>query len=342
MDDSAFDKLTRSFALPSRRAIFSALGAALFPALFDDGGEDARAKPKRGRSGNRGHDADAVQASGKKGKKKGKGKKKKKKKGGGGQAPPDEANFVRPSCTRDGLGCAAGEGLYGPCCGCCSEGGTCQPGTTTAACGLVGASCDICVDRAGMICQNRRCCIPNYLPCSGDNDECCDNVCLIVEGGMVCCPEGQSCSSTSGWSCCEPGQRCDDEKGCVCNEEDCKALQGCCQDGHCAPGGDDNACGVDGKACKNCLPDGRCVGGQCVTSTCPPQCPEGMSCCQALGKCTDTGFTLCPHPNGSGKIINCPPGWICCYDFSDGSNNCSSDGSCGHGYTRLSEIDCSA
>src|SRR5687767_5201106 len=41
MDESTFDHLIRSFALPSRRAVFSALGAALVPALFADGDEDA-------------------------------------------------------------------------------------------------------------------------------------------------------------------------------------------------------------------------------------------------------------------------------------------------------------
>src|SRR5687767_2422162 len=162
MDESIFDQLTRSFALPSRRAVFSALGAAIVPALFaQDGSDDAHATPKRGK---RRQDAAAVRATGKKGKKKGK-KKKKKKKGGKGREPVCTEELgseaacepLKPLCWLDGASCTSDL----PCCGCCDEGGTCQHGDTIQACGgPMGGICDICVDHPQMVCQDRSCCIP--------------------------------------------------------------------------------------------------------------------------------------------------------------------------------------
>lgn len=75
--------------------------------------------------------------------------------------------------------------------GCCAE-ETCQPGTTSAACGSGGATCAICNQE--QVCRNQACgpiCIPNGDTCEpGEQNGCCSGACCGGEGKPVCCQPG--------------------------------------------------------------------------------------------------------------------------------------------------------
>jgi hypothetical protein len=282
MDDSTFDQLTRSFALPSRRAVFSALSAALLPALFAQvGEEDALAKAKGGR---RRQDAAAVQASGK-GKKK---KKKKKKKGkGGGKRDNDGANVT--------LQCAL------TCLGCC-VGGVCHDGTDNALCGNEGEPCQDCTTE-GKRCHLQTCtgCIKEECALRGGccilDEECApgitDGACgkdgeicdICSERGLVCDEERQQCCTHYGEPCLFHGDCC---SGC-CSQDFCAIASECCSDLHepCTDHGD--CCGTMVCCHGVCwpeverIPDGEpCVGG----GGCCKCCRSDNTCGDDDGTCS--------------------------------------------------------
>jgi hypothetical protein len=294
MDESTFDALTRSFAVPSRRAVFSALGAALFPALFDrDEAEDALAKPKRG---NRRRDADAVQASGKS-KKKGKGKKKKKKKGGGGNAsPPDAANVVTCPANDVQRPCD----ITGECCPwtriCC--GPTC--------CGT-GQECiaNRCVDR----------CDEGQTRCNGAG-QCCDLGAGNMCAGDDCCDisfetphQGVCCVFLNGFACgaIADGRPC-------CPGLDCVGNQCCIPQGV-------SGCRVD----QDCCHGNQCLDGWCVEDCrIRDWCSVDQTCCQATGDCLWDNKTNCRLWNG--VIGGCPPPFNrCCVDNAGRTDSCKGD-----------------
>lgn len=92
-----------------------------------------------------------------------------------------------------------------------------------------------------------------------------------------------------------------------CDADTC--ANGCCSsEGRCLLGTDDSACGAGGVACGSCTDLGEmCSQGVCV-STAPPEdagcdpatCPPGrcffgsVACCNMMGACSCTRFTLCP------------------------------------------------
>ena len=350
MDDSTFDTLTRSFAVPSRRAVFTALGAALFPVLFaQDGNEDALAKPKRGRRRNHGHDADAVQASGK-GKKKGK-KKKKKKTGGGGQAPPqDDFSGGTPAC------------LAGTCAGCCDAAGNCLAGRDQTACGVGNAPCENC-EAQGLWCNPfKGLCTCDPAQCALEEGCCHTQQCIQGRSPDACGNLGGDCEVCLTSEVC--GARSDTEIGCCAEQKQvcgrvpivvlgiivghknvtcCKGAGRCEHDRCCVESGQ-QGCTQDSDCCHG----NRCSEGWCVRDCrirgCPNPAPYTMKCCQATGEChyDKCEGPLCPgtnmvncrrtcnipgQPLGSGQnpphLDLCPEGTTACCTYDDGCIDCA-------------------
>jgi hypothetical protein len=343
MDDSTFDNLTRSFAVPSRRAVFAALGAALFPALFaQDGDEDALAEPKHGRR--RRQDAVVAQASGKGkkgGKKKGKGKKGKGKTGGN----------KKRNVKCQGANCQKKRTCLGNRESCLLNPGKCCSGLVC--CGHSGEF--VCIP------ASEECCAKHGVNCDPDDDHCCKGLCCTQEG------------------ICQPELRCQCPVRCAAEWADSGG--GCCFYGggvgeECQPGSNDAQCGHNGAICVTCnkpqlcgkvnglyqccqregactSPVQCCDGYQCRDGFCTRDCreigcpnpaPYTMKCCEATGEChyDKCEDPLCPgtnmvncrrtcnlrgQPLGSGHnpphLQLCPEGTTACCTDEDGCIYCA-------------------
>ena len=299
MDDSTFDQLTRTFAVPSRRALFSALGAALFPALFAHDGDDALAKPKRSRGRNHRQDADAVQARGKGNDKKGK-RKDNKGKGNDKKGKRNDKKKKKKTC-------------FDKCNGCCDAAGQCAPGNTNTACGTAGYPCDNCAEQ-GLVCREEQTCGCDVEACKAKAG-CCRTAEVCVQGrsvdacgsdGLGCkfCGDGQQCRpvSTGGYGCCsETGAFCgrvDDGIFGTYEVECCGENDSCCR----APGALEGVC---------CRPD-QCNSGQCASS-----CPHNQKSCANTsdGRTNECLWTVGYNCRGSsGAIAGCgyPGASHCC------------------------------
>lgn len=123
--------------------------------------------------------------------------------------------------------CACVSGTASNCDGCCQN-NTCQPGTSTKACGAGGVSCKSCV--AGT-CQ---------LPVCNKGGLC----------GSVPAPSGSSCAVGALGGRCYLGACC----------------TGCWSGTTCEPGTTTLACGKDGNPCKPCIgfPIKKCTKGVCL------------------------------------------------------------------------------
>jgi len=132
-----------------------------------------------------------------------------------------------PLCD-NGLNCYQGSctclvGLGSLCTGCCKS-GTCEPGTSTSACGVGSVNCSTCLTA---ICRQ--------ATCSG-------GIC-----GQTNLPDGTDCVQTI------PG---------VCHLGSC--CTGCWNGSSCLSGTASSACGQYGATCKKCIFIQKCVGGNCI------------------------------------------------------------------------------
>lgn len=181
------------------------------------------------------------------------------------------------ACTGKAPECSAAT-----CGGCCDASGSCRTGTSDAACGANGHSCDDCAT------SGRKCNQPGsycaFIPsCSALTcpDGCCDasGVCQNGRTDADCGTSGQACSN-----CTTSGQHCSASGFCYngihCGPDNCG---GCCStNGSCLAGTGSRNCGLYGAACDNCVARGEtCQGGACgaVGATCPapyPGCTPGL------------------------------------------------------------------
>jgi hypothetical protein len=129
------------------------------------------------------------------------------------------------SCVKGACACVSGSASN--CKGCCQN-NTCQPGTSTKACGAGGASCKLCL--AG----------PCQLPVCNKGGFC----------GTVPAPNGISCSVGTLGGRCYLGACC----------------TGCWSGAKCEPGTATMACGKYGLPCKPCIgfPIKKCSNGVCL------------------------------------------------------------------------------
>jgi hypothetical protein len=166
------------------------------------------------------------------------------------------------------------------CNGCCDpapfvSGAVCRIGTSTAACGQDGQSCQVCRGSAA-VCQGGLCeCTPDC-----QNKTCGDDGC-----GGTCgtCAPNQFCleqNDPTNWFC--------EDK---CTTRNCP--NGCCDaTGTCQPGNTDAVCGTFGASCQACA--GTCQG--CFNGACAHRCDCGGSPdCSGISTC-DVGPDFCCQP----------------------------------------------
>jgi hypothetical protein len=218
---------------------------------------------------------------------------------------PDGAS---PESSTSEASTSDGSSLCGPCLGCCSATGACEPGFLDTECGSAGAACvDCTMQGSGSTCDGaldpRACAAPT---CPAPYGGCAATVTTappLVQN--VCSPEdlanaGTACASAvecGGSSAGEPieGGALDSAAGegavvdgaAACTVSSCPT--GCCDaHGECQPGTDETACGNGGEACESCVALGfmGCDASQhacssrvpqCVLETCPGCC-IGTSC----------------------------------------------------------------
>lgn len=199
------------------------------------------------------------------------------------------------------------------CSTCCDATGTCLPGNTVDACGTGGITCQMC--NPGKVCNSGQCVTGTANDggtgggsgggvgggsgggagggtgggtnvdggsCDRSNclNGCCtsDGLCILNITDAACGKGAVQCAP------CGSTQTCDTQLG-VCKAANCSDK---CIDvaGNCIGGPtDDNACGNDGKICKDCSStqgshcvNGQCMGGTCNATTCPSGCCDGNNC----------------------------------------------------------------
>ena len=338
MGSSRFDDLTRSFTLPSRRSVVSALAAAVLTALIDRENADALAKRKRHKQKHRRQGADAVRASGR-GKMKGRKKNKKR------SAPTPATNVppppLSPACPAGQKACGDGCIANDACCAACGQGTTCrngqcvatcvqptdcpvptracaQPTCVDGACGLEPKSArTVCRPTAGS-CDVADVCDGSALDCPPDAFQPSSVVCRsagcvdadTAQLGTTCSGTSTSCPAPVHVECypyhCDPGGTgcgtfCTEQSHCATDAYcDCPQLNNC-QPASCVPKkANGQSCSWNG-ACAS----SRCVGGICCNRLCSAV-PNATGSC-ATGTCTYTchaGFADCNGDLNTGGNIN--------------------------------------
>lgn len=238
-------------------------------------------------------------------------------------APPDTSTMdVVTGCNA--LTCPMG----------CCEGNTCQPGTSSSACGAAGAACSTCPN--GETCSNGACSGCNASTCPTG---CCSgSTCTTPTSAMACGTAGAACTncgskadgcsasgtcSCGGGAACGTGQECSGGQ-CVCNAASCPT--GCCSGTTCTTPSA-MACGTGGAACTSCGTSGDgcsangsctcgngagcgsgqvCSGGKCICDA--ASCPTG--CCQGGTTCQPGNTTAACGANG-GTCQACATGDTC-------------------------------
>lgn len=179
------------------------------------------------------------------------------------------------------------------CAGCCDQAGACQAGSSVAACGKDGVSCEDCSVKSEQ-CKNNQCMNPQSceFTCGG----CCDyqGRCQVGDASDSCGTGGEPCQncSTSGKSC----------KGGSCTSPQCTywncgyVSEGCCDvNDTCQPGTTETVCGGKGNPfdylCEDCTllgSDFKCIADrhderQCLIPCAAANCPTG--CCDKDNNC---------------------------------------------------------
>ena len=221
----------------------------------------------------------------------------------------------------------------------CTDPTTC--GGTGATCSTAGQCCSLnctsgaCADSTGPLCK------PSGLDatdngCTADSDCCSDNcntdtnLCEIVpsDNGESCATLGETCTSEGiDATCCSslcvnfgtagaPELRCGRSSSCQTKGDICAEAADCCSgycddDGRCPSQNEIGGSRLTGEVCDN--------DAQCVTKSCAPDFPGGISLCQALGGCRVAG-------DGSTGSL-CSEDWECCgyRELSAGPNMCLPD-----------------
>lgn len=185
--------------------------------------------------------------------------------GSGGQqcgrcVPSEGTGQCNPNQSGMGGTCSAQQCGPQTCPSGCCQNGKCLNGTTEAACGQLGATCQVC--GTGTYCGQGMC--MSGTPCTPQN--CPNGCCTTGVNGPMCAPgtadtlcgtDGQQCTS-----CQNANQTCiNGTCGVPCSPSTC---HGCCDGNICAEGDQDFLCGTGGTTCTNCQPQGQtCKAGAC-------------------------------------------------------------------------------
>lgn len=238
-------------------------------------------------------------------------------------AHPGDATSSTPDGPAPGVDAGAPSLCNSTTCpkGCCQTDGTCVMSfDNTSACGYGGEACAVCAP--GDVCSAA--CWHNQTNCGPSNCAgCCFGVsmCATGENDLYCGRHGEDCercvpSEGTGQCVLFPGGggACNGAPSCGGTGLVGAGCPGCCADGACMVGLEDNQCGVDGVPCLACPAGQQCVaamgnGGQCaVVDTCgPASCP---GCCDG-----DT----CVYGN---QDAACGTGGAACVDCSSSHRSC--------------------
>ena len=177
-------------------------------------------------------------------------------------------------------------------------------------CGMKGDTCsgssDCCsYDEYDLRCVGGSCkeCLDPGAPCSGNNDECCNNFCLSDTFGVktcaLCLDEGRGCSVNGNGDCC----KIDGETplSCATYGEGLGTCQPCVEPGGYCASVATNCC--EGQCVDNACTE--CEGAPCSSVTNPSGCPcyEKGDPCMTSGDCSTgycregTGGNFCDDPD---------------------------------------------
>ena len=161
--------------------------------------------------------------------------------------------------------------------GCCDTTGLCRPGTGDDLCGKNGAVCEDCIGN-GATCVNNACATCSSVSCPSG---CCDKTgaCKTGDTATACGKKGAACIDCSLNSGTCKSNVC----SYTCNASTCST--GCCDpQGNCVTSQNDQTCGLNGEACKNCTQttDKVCSGNACKACD-GTSCPNG--CCDQTNAC---------------------------------------------------------
>jgi hypothetical protein len=218
--------------------------------------------------------------------------------------PPIEGGAAEAAPVCDPSTCGSG----------CCTGSVCQPGNTSAACGVTGLPCVVC--EATESCSKGQCVITGAqcTPLTCPNGCCQDDQCQNGSAREACGKGGGHCTACSSTQACT-GQTC------ICGTATCK---GCCDGATCRTGTTAAACGSGGVVCKKCGSAEGCVnglcknGGSCSASSCLGCC-EGTICKGGTAKdaCGQNGRTC----QTCGATESCLMG-ICNDSLACGPSSC--------------------
>jgi hypothetical protein len=174
--------------------------------------------------------------------------------------PTDWTPLTGETCGGSGT-CDAGTCDCSP--GCVDGGGTCQAGSTAAACGTGGAVCQACNDGRACtddVCGVGGCSYPVTSGCLTTGDECgCDIGGTCYAPGPNSANECETCNpalNDSGWTALT-GDSCGGGTGSCTSGGSCDCSPGCLgAGGTCESGGDDEACATGDLQCEDCLEQG--------------------------------------------------------------------------------------
>jgi hypothetical protein len=346
MDDSHFDHLARSLAVPSRRSLLASLATAIGAALFgEDGAEDAAAKRKHHKHRHQTKQRHRTSRDGLGAERRKKKKKKKKKTGTQpGQSGPSSVGCT-PTCA--GRACGDQDGCGGSCqSGSCLNGQVCQNGQCVHSC-AVGTPCGpgSCISGFPNLGESRVCdsngnCIKKMESCGlyRCREDTCPGSCTIDDHCMnhAFCQAGSCLPRRTGGETCDRDRQC--EWGLcfegVCCESACVAppnARRTCAGGTCAftcnsgfgncDGDWSNGCEADLRTdeqhCGGC--DQPCVAdnatGTCTSGTCGYTClPDYANCDGTMSNGCETDLTDSPNHCGACNRAcggTCAGAWEC-------------------------------
>lgn len=251
-----------------------------------------------------------------------------------GCTPNPAATTCAGKCGTVTNNCGQGVDCTAHCRGCCN-GGTCESGTTDAACGSGGHACVAC-STSDLVCGGH--CSANFHICSypGSHTSCghttCRNGSVTYAGacdGQGTCVPGAT-FGCSPW-CNGTGTACLDTCG---FDTDCVSGY-YCNGIQCAPGQANGATCNRGTQCKsgNCVDNTCCASASCgpcescaaATGICHGTCSSSQTCCQGACK-TQMGYSCsqdsdcCVANNvacalGFAPVGGTGPGICCTYDI---------------------------
>ncbi|MBW2735865.1 MAG: hypothetical protein JRH20_26055, partial [Deltaproteobacteria bacterium] len=239
--------------------------------------------------------------------------------------------------------CVQGNGCATCNTGCCLN-NICYPGTSPAACGANGATCDTCDPNE--ICSGGRCQTSttecNISTCWGG---CCSPTGCVLNGSYNdanCGVAATGCDTCTAFETCQAGSCMNETTLC---QQTCD--NGCCYGGDCKPFAyqDNSSCGNSGNTCAACYNGTNCdrTSGLCTAPTYCTSCVGADKCCDSStcrmgnsqGYCGSNGGACerCPTLTTPCRFNNTINRYVCqtsaqtCPNCT-GLNQCCANGTC--------------